>query len=130
MSIKPRAALHIAVLGLIGCVAAGEDASVQAESMGASAVPPGGPMLSASGHDTCVLARRGIRCWGYSGTQSETMPSLVHPRQVALGFDFTCALDDEGAKCWGYNSSGQATPPRTLRHPRQITAGWVHACAL
>jgi alpha-tubulin suppressor-like RCC1 family protein len=84
----------------------------------------------AMGNDhTCVIARRGVECWGSNSSGQARPPALRHPRQVTAGASHTCALDDDGVRCWGTTSYGLGTVP-PLRNPRQVDAGNYHTCAL
>lgn len=74
-------------------------------------------------------------------------PVLSNPKQIEAGGWHTCAIDDNGLHCWGAGTTsitarsgiegsdgtgfeyGQSVVP-TLMHPRQVTAGLYHTCAL
>src|SRR5262245_33712432 len=114
---------------LLSCSAAGPDDGMgQADSLSSSAGTEAAP-LGNGGYHGCVIARRGVKCWGRSTDGQLTIPTLQNPRQLSSGRIHSCALDDTGVKCWGSNSNGQATVP-SLRNPRQVSAGRVHTCAV
>ena len=129
-----RAAL-VAAVAAAGCFLAcsdqaSDDAAAAADSLSVPGASARGfdPLALGSTH-TCIIARRGVACWGDNGSGQSTPPALKHPSALTAGDAHTCALDDDGVKCWGNNSSGQTTVP-ALRRPVQISAGLNHTCAL
>jgi len=75
---------------------------------------------------TCVLARRGVKCWG---NIAQPVPALSHPQYLTSGSGYSCAVDDHGVTCWGSNVLHETTVP-ALRHPTQISAKDKTTCAV
>ena len=111
-----------AVLFTVSCAEppSEDGAAAQANSVTRADLPRrASAQLTVGGDHSCVLARKGVACWGRNTNGQLTAPTLRRPRQVVAGGNHTCALDDDGVKCWGQNTSGQTTVP-PLRNPKLV----------
>jgi alpha-tubulin suppressor-like RCC1 family protein len=113
------------------------------------------PSIVGGAEHTCLLANRGILCWGdntngelgINSTDDGYLPAAVQGlpngvQAVAAGAYHTCALSNGRVWCWGDNQSGglgdNSTTDRLLPVAVQglpggveaITAGSYHTCAL
>jgi hypothetical protein len=135
-----------------GAFSTGGPAPVQVSAL------PSATQIAAGTDDTCAVTRDGaIWCWGQNGfgklgdgtmnnspTPLQVTPLGTNVRQVTTGSGHTCALKTDGTTwCWGWNSNGQlgsATATDSSLLPVQVTAlgsgvaqisaGWLHTCAL
>jgi alpha-tubulin suppressor-like RCC1 family protein len=127
-----RAGTVLAFAGLFACGSTRDDSGGgQSESLTrnvAAPLAPFGPLALGDTH-TCVMARRGVTCWGNNVSGQLNVPVLRHPTQLTSGDTHACALDDDGVKCWGRNTSQQTTVP-AMRLPKVVSAGSLHTCAV
>jgi hypothetical protein len=94
------------------------------------------PTLVSAGYDhACSYAgisdgNTSVTCFGNNDFGQETVPANFNSTGNAGG-NHTCGIDVVlGLLCWGENANGESTPPKTLKNPRQVSAGFYHTCAL
>ena len=68
-------------------------------------------MVSGGLNHTCALDDTGVLCWGDDNSGQSTVPTLINPVAVSVGYFYTCVLDDRGVTCWGDDANGQSTVP-------------------
>jgi len=73
----------------------------------------GYPTLEPSKYHGCMIgSSSGVSCFGNNDYDKSTAPTLVNPKSIAVGYDYSCAVDDSGVVCWGYN----ANAPDVIRY--------------
>ena len=90
--------------------------------------------IAAGFHHACASSSNGTVCWGNNDFGQTKVPAnfaVTAPGALTAGGYHTCGIDPtQGLQCWGKNQFGQAAVPTTLKHPRQVSAGFGHTCAL
>ena len=81
---------------------------------------------------SCALTVSGqVRCWGSNSVGKATPPVGLVFAQLSVGDDHSCAVTVSGqVRCWGANFNDQSTPPDDLGLVMQLTAGYLHSCAV
>ena len=81
---------------------------------------------------SCALTVSGqVRCWGDDLFGQSTPPVGLVFAQISVGDRHSCALTVSGqVRCWGRDTDGEAMPPRDLGLVMQLTAGYLHSCAV
>jgi alpha-tubulin suppressor-like RCC1 family protein len=85
--------------------------------------------ISASGNHVCYIENESVKCEGDNNSGQLNVPTLSHPKMVAVGYSHSCALDDSGVHCWGSSHYGNTHVPN-LSHPSAIAARGNNNCAI
>src|SRR6476619_5806584 len=103
--------LAVAAVSFLACShEPSEEPAAQADAV-TSGATSGFDVLATGAAHTCMIARRGARCWGGNGSGQGNVPTLRRPRAIVAGDSHSCALDDDGVKCWGSAANQVTTVP-------------------
>jgi hypothetical protein len=86
--------------------------------------------ISSGGGVSCALDDDGIKCWGRH--LPPEIPEFKNPKQVSVGKEGqVCVIDGEELRCLVGPVDFYKIPAHvSLKHPRQVSVGKMHVCAL
>ena len=118
------------------CVIVGEEVKCEGEEKSPPSPPTNARFrspvaIAISERVGCVIDRDGLKCWGKSDSNSQSMkveplPDFPNPRALSAGPFQVCAIVDGQVKCTG--QSYEAIPK--LKNPRAVAAGYYRVCAV